>query len=138
MICEAVVFHVELPVPDDFIFDPLLLQFELLFQKPLKARSLPTAADPTHPAAAPRSAPPPRVSRGERAAGGMRAEAAGRGGEEARRALLSKRSATCAQAAKMPKASREWLRKGRCGRGLGAAIGNRRHGAGCNRREGGV
>ena len=89
MICEAAVFHMELPVPDDFIFDPLLLQFELLFQKPLKARSLPTAADPTHPAAAPRSVPPPRVSRGGRVARGMLAEAAGRGGEEARRALLT-------------------------------------------------
>jgi hypothetical protein len=45
MICEAVVFHVELPVPSDFLFEPLVVQFELLFQKPLKARALPSAVD---------------------------------------------------------------------------------------------
>lgn len=61
MICEAAVFHIELPVPDDFLFEPVMVQFELLFQKPLKARSLPTTApsDPSHPAAAPRSGSPP-------------------------------------------------------------------------------
>ncbi|EKX34164.1 hypothetical protein GUITHDRAFT_119658 [Guillardia theta CCMP2712] len=37
---EAVTFDVELPVPNDFVFEPCVLQFELLFQKPNKARAL--------------------------------------------------------------------------------------------------
>lgn len=45
MISEAVVFHIELPVPNDFLFEPIILQFELLFQKPIKARALPQASD---------------------------------------------------------------------------------------------
>ena len=45
MISEGVIFHLELPVPSDFNFEPIIVQFELLFQKPLKARALPTSAD---------------------------------------------------------------------------------------------
>ena len=40
IIGEGGQFDLELPTPTDFLFDPCILQFELLFQKPAKANNL--------------------------------------------------------------------------------------------------
>ena len=56
LIREGALFHVELPVPNDFLMEPLVVQFELLFQRPLKARALPSGSS-----VATGSASPPRL-----------------------------------------------------------------------------
>jgi hypothetical protein len=37
---EGAVLELELPTPEDFVFETCIVQFELLFQKPIKAQAL--------------------------------------------------------------------------------------------------
>lgn len=42
---EGGVLELELPTPEDFVFERCIVQFELLFQKPANARALTPDAD---------------------------------------------------------------------------------------------